>query len=208
MLDALETIVDHWPLFLFVFCAVPLILSAALVVWIMRRVTRMTSPSVERIQGQYAKLSAKQPAASDDQYLRQIIHQQAVRAGVVGAVTSVGGFWTLPITLPIDMALSTQIQASMVDFIAAHYGRADNQSDIERRIRTYIITAGGLRLTRSTTRWLLRSATWFMGRSFAKLIPLAGALIGFGVNYGIARATGTLALRYYSGKIALPDRTT
>ena len=65
MLDALETIVDHWPLFLFVFCAVPLILSAALVVWIMRRVTRMTSPSVERIQGQYAKLSAKQPADTD-----------------------------------------------------------------------------------------------------------------------------------------------
>jgi len=37
-----------------------------------------------------------------------------------------------------------------------------------------------------------------MGRSFAKLIPFIGTIIGFGVNYAIANATGNAALQWYS----------
>lgn len=181
--------------FFVVFCIVPVLLGALTLYWLWRRLNRIAAPDIETLNAHYAKINEKDEKAR----IRRIIRRQSVRAGIVGGITSIGGFYTLPIALPVDIVLSTQIQATMVEFIARHYGHT-SESQIERQVRTTLITSGGLRLSESTTRVLLRYATRFVGKSFAKLIPFIGAAIGFAVNYAIANATGEAALRYYSTK--------
>lgn len=200
MFDALGDLFSNLLLFLAVFCGVTLVLVLATLYFIYRRVSDYMDPDISKLNDHYARLRADEPKASQEKLVKKVIQRQAMRAGMVGAVTSLGGIYTLPIGLPVDILLSARIQSMLVEFIAAAYGR-DQNTDIEARIRQYLITTGGLSITRRSTNFALRFAEVILGKSFAKIIPFAGALIGFVVNYTVARAMGNAALGWYSGKI-------
>jgi hypothetical protein len=144
-----------------------------------------------------AALRARQPDISKEQLSNHIIRQQALRAGVVGAITGIGGFWTLPIALPVDLALSFQIQAQLVNFIAYLYNEHAPEG-INARARTYLIMTGSSQATQTTINYLTRLAVRVAGKSFSKMIPLAGALISFVVNYIIVQVMGRAAVRWYA----------
>lgn len=199
MEELLNQIATNLLPFFVLFCVVPLVLTVGAVYLLIRRLNRLAAPDITRVNAQYSRMKERERDTDDTALVRRVIRGQAFRAGVVGGVTSIGGFWTLPIALPIDMAISTQIQATMVEFIARRYGH-ENDTAIERQVRSALITRGSSQLTESTVRVLLAWATRITGKSFAKLIPFLGAFIGFAVNYGIAQATGELALRYYKNK--------
>ncbi len=195
--DTLNNFLDNLLLYSAIFCGVSALLIAIALFFVYRALNRFSKADTTRLQLHFSELQAKAPASTQEKLLRKIVHQQAVRCGTIGAITSLGGFYTLPIALPADIILSTQIQASMVEFIAARYGKADT-TEVERRVRNALVVSGGLRASESSTRLAMRFITGMVGKSFAKLIPLVGAVIGFAVNYSIARGTGELALRYYS----------
>jgi uncharacterized protein (DUF697 family) len=182
------------------FCIIPSVLLAVVAFLAFQRFTRYVNPDLTNIENEFARMQKRLPNASREALLNRIIAQQSRRAGIIGAVTSLGGFFTLPITLPVDVLLSLQVQNRMVEFIAASYGKTQ-ANDYEARIRTYLVMTGGIRATETTSRLMMRFLTRILGKSFAKLIPFVGAIIGFAVNYAIARATGELALRWYSGKL-------
>lgn len=182
-----------------VYCVMPLILFAAVFFLVRRMVRNLSTVDVDRIRKDYDALRAAHPADSTDQLVRRIIRRQAFRAGVVGAITGFGGFFTLIIGLPVDILLSTRIQATMVEFIAAAYGHA-RVSETEQRVRQFLILSGGRRIAGSTTEALVAFAVRFVGESLAKLIPLIGAAISFAVNYALAQAAGNVAQRWYAGQ--------
>lgn len=200
MLDSLQDIASNLLLFIGVFCVLTSLLIAGVSYYAFRRVSQFTTTDVEQMREKYQKLRAKDQHAPAEKLLQKVIHQESLKCGIVGALTSFGGFYTLPVMLPADLLISTQIQGNMVDFIAAAYGQTENENEAERRIRTYLITTGGLRASETTSRIAMRYVTRLFGKGFSKIIPFIGALIGFVVNYAIARASGTAAMQWYANK--------
>jgi hypothetical protein len=194
---------NQWLLVAFaLLCVLPLVVFGILAFIVYRagqqQVEVWLGPDVAKMQAQYDLLRTRNPTRSQDDVLAEIIRGQAVKAGIVGALTSVGGFITLPIALPIDIVLSFRIQASLISFIAQLYGGGSEPETRSASVRNYLLMTGSSRVTQSTTRFLMSWALRIVGKSFSKLIPIVGALIGFGVNYAIVQVMGQAALRWYS----------
>lgn len=184
-------------------CVLPLVITlaaAAFVFWIGRRTyTELVTPDVGRLERRFEALRAARPNAPRDQLIQQIIDGQAVRGGLIGAITGLGGFITLPVTLPIDIVLSLRQQAALVDFIARAYGHTQ-AGGVEAQARTSLILYGGGKLTETATSLTLKLLLRVIGKSFAKLIPVVGAAVSFGVNYAMMQAVGRMAARWYGRK--------
>lgn len=167
-----------------------------------RQLDNLVDPNVDKLYAQYTAMYQQNPDDADtERMVRKIIHQQAVKCGIVGAVTGIGGFITLPITLPIDYVLSVRIQSTMVRFIARTYGQ---EEATDARAANYMIMTGSGQVTQMSQRVLMRYSSRilgrFMGKFASKIIPFIGAGVGFLVNYTLARSTGRLALRWYGEK--------
>jgi len=181
------------------FCVVSLIVIALTLYWIFKRIGKYADVDVSNLQETYEHLRRSYPEETDERIIRHIIKQQAYKSGMVGAATSIGGLVTMPIALPADIILSTQIQAAMVEFIASFYGQRES-GEVERRLRTYAVATGGVQMSESTVRWMMKFAVRILGKSFAKFLPIVGAFIGYSVNYSITRTTGNLALQWYASR--------
>jgi uncharacterized protein (DUF697 family) len=203
MLD-LNSLFENLPLVLVLCCVVPVITLALLGFFVLRGGRRflgtLISTDLTALNQVYANLRASSPQASTEQLLQRIVRRQAFRSGLVGAITSVGGIPFLPLTLPIDMVLSLRIQAGLAEFIAAVYGLS--AAGPEANARNYLIVSGGGRVADATTGILMRWAVRLLGKSFAKLVPVIGAVIGFAVNYAIAYSIGQAALTWYGARAA------
>lgn len=174
---------------------------------------RWLRPDPAGLHVQLAQLRQSYPSLNDPALVQRIITRQSLKAGLVGALTGLGGVVTLPIAIPVDFALSTQIQASLVHFVASIY--APNQSPDKLRVQTYLILAGN-RFTQQAmdasnravqaalTRLLTRLLAETVAESLLKVVPLVGSLVGFVFGYATARATGELAARWYRGELHLP----
>jgi uncharacterized protein (DUF697 family) len=182
-------------------CVLPLLIFVVLAFLVYRRGAQWLEswfePNPEMLHRRMETLRQNHPNATTEQLVSKIIHRQALRAGVVGAVTGIGGFWTLPIGLPVDLALSYQIQSTLVSFIAYLYG--DTRTDsLEAQVRAYLVMTGSSKATQTTTNFLMRVA----GKSFSKVIPLVGAAISFATNYLIVQLMGRAAARWYTQRAA------
>lgn len=181
-------------------CVLPLLIFAVIGFIIyrtgMKQFNELVNPDVEKLRERYTSLQASQPDASRELLLQQIINREALKCGIIGAVTGVGGFYTLPIALPVDILLSLRIQAALVNFIANTYHASEGGRDTA--IRTSLIMTGSGRMTEATT----RAATGFLvrlaGKSFSKVVPILGAGISFGVNYAIVQILGRATIRLYA----------
>ncbi|MFN8372512.1 MAG: hypothetical protein U0694_06510 [Anaerolineae bacterium] len=199
---------NNWILYLAGFsvicCLIPLAIAAVLVFFAIQRgsewVQQLASTDPEKMQAQFDKLQREKPNVSREKLVEQFIHSQSLKCGAIGALTSFGGFVTLPLTLPIDLLASIRIQATMVQFIAAAYGQ-NNPSELEKQVQSYLIMTGGMQLTERTSSLIMKLLVRLLEQFFAKAIPIVGALVGFAVNYFFTRAAGTLAAKWYSGKM-------
>jgi hypothetical protein len=183
-------------------CLTPLILVVGIGGWALlsggRWLEQLLHTDGDQLHTRYLALKAAQPDAPHVKLARKVIHEQAMRCGWIGALTSVGGIFTLPLALPLDLITSLQAQAAMVDLIAQIFGV--QQRKHEREMRGWLIVTGGEQLVGMSFDLFFRLATRLLPKFAAKLIPFAGALIGFGVNYAIARASGEAALLWYQGR--------
>jgi hypothetical protein len=193
-----------------VLCLLPLVIFGVLAIIVYRagekRVDSWLGPDVAQLEQQYADLRARHPNARIEDLLPHIIHGQAVKCGIIGAVTGIGGLITLPIALPIDIVLSFRIQAALINFIAQAYGSTVAPEGRGASVRSYLIMTGSSRVTQTTTGFFTRMALRIIGKSFSKLIPVVGALIGFAVNYAIVQVMGRAAVRWYASQQGKGDR--
>ncbi len=210
MLDSLSQWISSFFLILSLFCVFSLILTAVVVYWFWRQISNFTSSDVPEMMAEMETYLQKNPRANKQQFIKKVIRRQSMKAGVVGALTGLGGFWTLPIALPADILISMRIQSATVDFIARAYGHGQYNA-VESRVRDYLITTGGISATRNTTNMMTRFALRVLGKSFSKLIPFISAVISFVVNYSMARAGANVALKWYSNQPThkqIPPQTT
>lgn len=214
-----------WSLLLGLACLggfITLLLTASVIVvlsgtrWARSAFERWIRPDPTGLRTRLTQLQQRHPTLNNDALVEQIVAQQSLKAGLVGALTGLGGFAALPIAIPVDFALSTQLQVSLIHFIAGLY--APSQTPEQLQAQTYLILAGN-RLTQQVleassraaeaalTRLLTRLLAETVAESLLKVVPLVGAVVGFVFSYATARATGRLAARWYRGELRLPART-
>ncbi|MDW8172484.1 MAG: hypothetical protein RML73_08365 [Anaerolineae bacterium] len=165
-----------------------------------RQLENLTNADAEKLHARYVTLqgsSSSLSSAPHEAHVRRIIHEQSLRCGVVGLVTGLGGFVTLPIAMPIDYLLTTRTQVAMVRFIAAAYGRSESLSE---KLTTYAVLSGSETVTKTSVRLIVQLLTRFLGKWLSKFIPIVGALISFAVNYAFAQSLGRAAMLLYSKK--------
>jgi uncharacterized protein (DUF697 family) len=199
MADVINTLLHNLLLIVVVLCVVPMALTAVVGWLALRQLQRFFSADAGDMNAQFERLRARHPDARNIDLVHKVVRQQSMKCGLVGALTGLGGFLTLPIALPIDILLSMRIQAAMVQFIASAYGQHE-VGQPELRLRSYLVMTGSVRASQSTFRFVMRVILRLMGKSFAKLVPFIGAIVGYVINYSIARATGNVALRWYAEK--------
>lgn len=182
-------------------CVLPLVVLAILGVigfWIGRQALEgFVQPDATELHKDLAKIRAKHPNLKRDELVQKVIKQQSLKCGLVGAITGVGGFFTLPISLPIDILVTARLQSTMVGFIAELYGYSDS---LENKAATYAVMTGGNEISALSTKLIQNYLPRFFGKSFSKLIPFFGAFISFALNYFFAQSTARLAIKWYSSK--------
>lgn len=195
-------------------CALPmiiLIIVGLFIVWnfsrFLRRLPEYTAPDTVELQKQYDALRAQHPQATQQQLVERIINQYALRQGIVGALTSVGGFLALPFGLVIDLAYSAQSNASLSYFIAQTYGIRDENKTlnvsqllalVQRKFSPDDLVMWQEQLAGAAYRQLMSVV---LRKTLAKFIPGAGLIIGFAVNWSAAQLFGRVANSYYAGNI-------
>jgi uncharacterized protein (DUF697 family) len=186
-------------------CVLPtivmIVLSIAAFYFGKKWIENFIEPDVDKLHNRLVKLRAQKADTNDKKLIGKVIHEQAFKCGIVGAITGFGGFVTLPIALPIDMLLSARFQASMVSFIAQTYGY---ENEVENKIATYAVMTGSTEVSKVTNRIVLKYAPQFFGKLSSKLIPVLGAVIAFIVNYALTRSMGSAANVWYSN-ISKPE---
>lgn len=161
---------------------------------------------------------------SNEERARALILKEAVKCGATGFVTGLGGFITLPVTIPADIFFSTLIQARMCVAIAVIFGFDPNSP--QSRIMIGVTLLGGnceqlakdfgVKFLKSGLTSLAEKLTEFSAKKtaekistklLAKLcekgsqgllrsIPLVGGPVGGGFNYFSTRMIGHGAIRF------------
>lgn len=190
-------------------CVLPFIFFIGLSVLVIVRSRDFLKADLPALQQRFDSLKAANPDLPQDQLVHKIIQQQALRSGLIGAITSVGGLPLLPLGLAIDLFTSARIQTDTLHFIAMAYGtgRAPRsvlaldqvlQARMGLPLQTVVVEGSG-----RLSRYLVRALTVIIGeKAFAKLIPGLGLIIGFAVNYLLTRTLMTFAASLYARNAA------
>ena len=154
-----------------------------------------------------AELRARQPNATTEQLVEQLIKQKAMQAGMIGAGTSaaalIPGFGTVAaftIGVATDVGVTLRLQSELVLEIAAAYGHAPSHR--ENRNALLIVTGvnmGTERLVNQASRKLAeKAAERLAGRFVVKAIPFFGIAISAGANILTTYAIGRRANAYFA----------
>jgi len=202
---------DSLPLLLLLLCVIPTALLIVATIFILQRAQKLVTPSADDLRVSFARLQTQRPNETREALVARIIRRQALVSGVIGALTSVGGLITLPFGLAIDLFTTARIQSATLQFLAWAYGHHDEQAVLqltealtlrERDVTGYV-TAQTPALTQ---RLIRRIMIMIVEKTFAKLIPGIGLIVGFAVNYLIARGTSWLAARWYAARASAQPR--
>ncbi len=177
-------------------CVLPLVGVAALGLRAFNWLSRLTTLDESDLRASYERWVKEHPQATREQLIAKIIRQQALRCGVIGALTGLGGFFTLPIALPIDIYTTLRLQTAMIAFIAYSYGKTQTPPT-EARVRTALIVYGTGKIAERGGALGIQLVFRIMGKTLTKLVPIVGALISFAANYIMTYAVGWTAARWY-----------
>jgi hypothetical protein len=197
----MPSIQDFLLWFVLLGCVLPifiLLIGALFAYWFGKQwLENVVQPDIEAISIKLAEMQKKDPSASRQQLIDKIAREQAIKCGVIGAITGVGGFITLPLSLPIDLILSARYQANMVSFIAQTYGYTNQ---IENQIATTLVMSGSTQISKFSLQLFQKYAPVIASKTFSKFVPVLGAVLGFIINYTIARSMATAASKWYGSR--------
>jgi hypothetical protein len=191
-------------------CVLPTLILIVASAWVIRNGQRYLTPDTVDLHQQFEHMKAQNPQASPEMLVNKIIHRQAIRSGLIGAITSVGGLPFLPFGMTIDLYATARIQNATLHFIAwaLNPQGANANTPILSLGQTLKLGEGGQvdqyvsnqtqALGLGLSRRLIEMIT---EKAFAKLIPGLGLVIGFIVNYAITRGISQLAVRWYMGRL-------
>lgn len=166
----------------------------------------------------------RNPGLSQDQRARLVVKRGTRRVGAASFATGFGGAPTLALNISSVLTL----QASLVLAVAAVYDELDSPdlrqdlvlilagNSAVTALRTFGVAAandmGKKWVQKNVTRETMKQVNKVVSRkiltkageksltSFVKLVPVAGAAVGYTVDRSYARALGESAIRYYGGR--------
>lgn len=197
--------------------------------WLTKIVDWMIDNSIGKVTIYVQELRKRNVGISNDNLARKIVNRKTLKNGLVGAATSAGGFITLPIAVPADLIASWKIQIFMAMSIAHVYGlepdNCDLRTDIylilagdsakealkrvgievskgvtKKAIQKYITREVMVKIWKIIPQKIITKAGEKSMTSFMRMVPLVGIPVGFTFDYIAARAVGTTAIHYYSGR--------
>jgi hypothetical protein len=166
-----------------------------------------------------------------DDEAEHLVRRYALRCGAVGAIASVPGT-AVGAALPATAFSTLALQMRMILEIARLYGRQPDTHDFETDALAImagdatmeILKRAGIEWSNQlawrtlhrviTARAVKQADAGFVPggvvvvnvpRPLARLVPLAGAPVGFGLDYAYARAVGSRAIAYYRLQAADSD---
>lgn len=190
---------------------------------LLRRLIDLVLPSADEQEAAGPVPAVVDPLAAADRAAAEIVRRYALRCGTVGAMTSVPGLAATMSALPAGMVTSLLLQVRMILEIARLYGHTPQRDTFETDVllimagdatKEWVRQAGVTWSQRSAARSVVRAArTAAMhslepglggrvarataGAPLGRLVLLAGAPVGFGVDYAYARAVGRRAIAHY-----------
>ncbi len=204
-----------WRLFVIflVIGAVSFVLLGLVSLWLIFKaknlIEQAVRPDLATLERRLATIRRRHPELDDEAVCKLLIRRHAFRSGLVGFVTGFGGLPTLPLTLPIDVAVTIRIQASLAHMLRMVRGVPDEEID---EAGLWVLTAGGQELASFSGAAVREMLVKAVSRTFLKFIPLIGGIVGFGLNWLSTQALGRLVerwlRRYHEGqaaKAALPS---
>ncbi|MCB9489069.1 MAG: EcsC family protein [Deltaproteobacteria bacterium] len=179
----------------------------------------MVIAHVESIRMRYPELTA-------DELAKKVIGKAALRTGLFGGITGLGGLPVMMVAVPSDLYFTVRLQARMAMTVAYVYGYDITGEEIaddtllillggsvqevvrvagiavakdvtKRSIQKHVTRDVMKRVGKVVSRKLLTKAGEKSATSFMKLVPLVGGPVGFAVNYGSTRMMGLAAIRFY-----------
>lgn len=97
-------------------------------------------PDPQAVWMKYQAIQQRSGQTAQEKVVRDLINRTALQTGAVGAVTSFGGLVTLLILLPVDMAVSTRMEAELVYLLAFAHGVSPDDPDLPMMV--YWVLAG------------------------------------------------------------------
>lgn len=171
-----------------------------------------------------ARVRKRNPDLAPDQLARLVVKRGTRRVGAASLAT---GFAGAP-ALALNISSVLTLQASLVLAVAAVYDELDSPdlrqdlvlilagNSAVQAMRNFGVAAandmGKKWVQNNVTRETMKQVNKVVSRkiltkagekslvSFAKLVPVAGAAVGYTIDRGYARALGERAIRYYSGR--------
>lgn len=153
-------------------------------------------PALERL---VAKKRVKHPSLGPKRLSKKLIHRQAMRAGLVGFATGVGGLPTLPIAIPIDLAATIKLQSNLVHMLRLTTGGKVRAEDVSEA-SLWLVTSGGQELATASGVMIRKLVVRLLSKSLLKFVPLVGGLVGFAMNWASTQAIGRLTLLWLDGQ--------
>lgn len=195
------------------FCVLPIIIFGALAFFGVKWFDKFVTPNPIALKQKLNQRRQSNPNLTDDDLIGRIITEESLKAGIVGALTGLGGLPLLPIAVPVDFALSAKIQFELIHFIAYVYAPYESEADM--KLKTVAIMAGGEGMkaaNKAIQETIRRLVISLVGRAAAKsvlkVMPVVGAVVGFGFNWFATRSVGLLATKWYKNELQSPSMQT
>ena len=161
---------------------------------------------------------------------KELIKQQLLKCSVSGFITGFGGLLTLPVTVPANVASVLYVQMRMIAALAAIGGYDVHSDEVQTLVYlclvgsslTDVVKSTGIKIANKVTTNMLkklpgavltkinqkvgfRLLTKFGTKgavNLVKVVPVAGALVGAGIDYGSTKLIADKAYNaFLLGKI-------
>ena len=161
---------------------------------------------------------------------RELIKQQLLKCSASGFITGFGGLLTLPLTVPANVASVLYVQMRMIAALAAIGGYDVHSDEVQTLVYlclvgsslTDVVKSTGIKIANKVTTNMLkklpgavltkinqkvgfRLLTKFGTKgavNLVKVVPVAGALVGAGIDYGSTKLIADKAYNaFLLGKI-------
>ncbi|PZS25381.1 MAG: hypothetical protein DLM59_20375 [Pseudonocardiales bacterium] len=166
--------------------------------------------SPERVVG---ALRAAHPRDSDEQTVQRLVNLHCSQSAVQGAISGVGGIFTLVLMLPLSLFTDGVIQARLAYAIALVYGHDPDAPETAALVAGCLVGVGGnsasalgvgapRALVAAVRRKAVRRVgakllTRVGGEGAARLVPVAGAAIAGATDFALTRGVAKRAVEAF-----------
>lgn len=164
-------------------------------------------------------MAANATGSTQDDRASDVINWSCAKAAGIGALTSIGGFITMPVTLPANLAGTALVQMRLVQALAIIGGRDPK----DERVRTMALLAAlgmsaadvlkgiGVSVAQALTEQAIkdvvvqalakavvkgsisRASSKTIASSVSRVVPLVGAVVGGAIDAGATYTIGVTA---------------